>query len=136
IADAATDVLVIGAGVTGLAAALEIASRGHSTALAEQHPRPGVETSTHDSGVIHAGLYYPEGTLKAQLCVEGASRLYRFCASHGGPAERLGSLVVAFEDHESPTSEGITSLGTANGAQGLEVVGPAFIREREPHVRA
>ena len=135
-ADAAIDVLVIGAGLTGLAAALEIASRGHSTAIAEQHPRPGMETSTHNSGVIHAGLYYPEGTLKAQLCVEGASRLYRFCASHGVPAERCGKLVVAVEDHEIPTIEAITSLGTANGAQGLEVVGPAFIREREPHVRA
>jgi len=135
-ADAAIDVLVIGGGVTGLAAALEIASRGHSTAIAEQHPRPGMETSTHNSGVIHAGLYYPEGTLKAQLCVEGASRLYQFCAQHGVPADRCGKLVVAVEDHEIPTIEAITSLGAANGAGGLEVVGPEFIRQREPHVRA
>src|SRR4051794_34119513 len=114
-ADAVIDVLVIGAGVTGLAAALEIASRGHSTAVAEQHPKPGMETSTHNSGVIHAGLYYPGGTLRAQLCVEGASRLYRFCARHGVPADRCGKLVVAVEDHEVPTIEAITALGTANG---------------------
>jgi len=134
--DTAIDVLVIGAGVTGLAAALEIASRGHSTAIAEQHPRPGMETSTHNSGVIHAGLYYPEGTLKAQLCVEGASRLYRFCAEHGIAADRCGKLVVAVEDHEIATIEAIARLGTANGAGGLEVVGPAFIQHHEPHVRA
>src|SRR4051794_41922819 len=107
--DAAIDVLVIGAGVTGLAAALDIASRGHATAVVEQHARAGMETSTHNSGGIHAGLYYPTGTLKAELCVEGASRLYRFCAEHGGPHDRGGKLAGADEDHESPTSEAIAT---------------------------
>jgi len=134
--DAAIDVLVIGAGVTGLAAALDIASRGHSTAVAEQHARAGIETSTHNSGVIHAGLYYPTGTLKAELCVEGASRLYRFCAEHGVAHERCGKLVVAVDEHEIPTIEAIAALGEANGAEGLEVVGADFIQQREPHVRA
>ncbi|MEO7272342.1 MAG: NAD(P)/FAD-dependent oxidoreductase [Vicinamibacterales bacterium] len=134
--DAAIDVVVIGAGVTGLAAALAIASRGHSTAVVEQHARAGMETSTHNSGVIHAGLYYPTGTLKAELCVEGASRLYRFCAEHGVPHDRCGKLVVAVEDHEIPTIEAITTLGAANGAEDLDVVGPDFIHQREPHVRA
>jgi len=134
--DAAVDVLVIGAGVTGLAAALEIASRGHSIAVVEQHARAGMETSTHNSGVIHAGLYYPTGTLKAELCVEGASRLYRFCEDHGVPHARCGKLVVAVEDHEIPTIESIANLGKANGAQDLDVVGSEFIERREPHVRA
>jgi L-2-hydroxyglutarate oxidase LhgO len=134
--DAAIDVLVIGAGVTGLATAVHVARTGRSLCIVEQHKRTGMETSTHNSGVIHAGLYYPVGTLKAQLCVEGARRLYDFCHQHGVPHDRCGKLVVAGSETESAALESLLALGSANGAEGLEIVGPDFVRRREPHVHA
>lgn len=130
------DVAVIGGGVTGLASAAAIAAAGHSVAIVERHPRPGMDTSTHNSGVIHAGLYYPEGSLKAQLCVEGAERLYRFCAATRVPHERCGKLVVAAHDSEVTELAALQRRGTANGAPGLEVVDARFVAAREPHVRA
>jgi L-2-hydroxyglutarate oxidase LhgO len=134
--EATVDVLVIGAGVSGLSSALEIARRGHSLAVVEQHRRAGMETSTHNSGVIHAGLYYPSGTLKARLCVEGADRLYEFCREHGVPHDRCGKLVVASDASEVAGLETLLALGTAAGARGLEIVGPAFVKRREPRVHA
>src|SRR5260370_6753068 len=94
------DVAVVGGGVTGLAAARAIALRRVSTCVLERHPRPGLDTSTHNSGVIHAGLYYPAGTLKARLCVEGRRLMYEFCAAHGVPHARSGKIVVASGQEE------------------------------------
>ena len=121
--------------MTGLAAAAELAAAGRSVCIVERHPRPGMETSTHNSGVIHAGLYYPAGTLKARLCVEGAERLYAFCAAHGVPHERCGKLVVAVSEAEIPTLEALYACAVGNGVEGVEIVDARFIQAREPHVR-
>lgn len=130
------DVLVVGGGVTGLAVGAQVASTSRTVCIVDRHRRPGMETSTHNSGVIHAGLYYPPGSLKALLCVEGADRLYRFCAEHGVPHDRCGKLVVASDDTEVAELERICARGTENGARGLAMVDGGFVRTREPHVRA
>ena len=128
------DVAIIGAGVTGLASARAIAQRGYSTCLLERHPRPGLDTSTHNSGVIHAGIYYPAGTLKARLAVEGGRLLYEFCARHGVPHMRSGKLVVAHHESEIHELETLRQRGLANGVEGLTIVDRAFIAAREPAV--
>src|ERR687892_610381 len=110
------DTVVIGAGVVGLAAALSIARRGHSVAVLEREPRPGMGTSTHNSQVIHAGIYYPPDTLKTRHCVEGARMLYEFCDRHGVPYQRCGKLIVAQDDQQVAALEGLLVKGRANGA--------------------
>ena len=130
------DVAVIGGGVTGLASARAIASTGASVCLLERHPRPGMDTSTHNSGVIHAGIYYPAGTLKARLCVEGRRMLYDFCARHGVPHVRSGKLIVAHDEREIHELEKLKRRGTENGVEGLAIADRAFIVAREPAVNA
>jgi L-2-hydroxyglutarate oxidase LhgO len=130
------DTAVVGAGVVGMAAALAVATRGRSVCILEREPRPGMGTSTHNSQVIHAGFYYPPGTLKAKHCVNGARMLYDFCAAHGIPHTRCGKLVVAHDDREIEALETLRARGEANGVQGLTMVDEAFVRAREPHVRA
>ena len=130
------DVAVIGGGVVGLASAAAAAAAGRSVVVLERHSRAGTETSTHNSGVIHAGIYYPARSLKAQLCVEGAERLYAFCQAHGVAHERCGKLIVATEESEVAELDALRVQGTANGAPGLEIVDDAFVRRREPHVAA
>jgi L-2-hydroxyglutarate oxidase LhgO len=128
------DVAVIGGGVTGLASARAIADTGASVCVLERHPRPGMDTSTHNSGVIHAGIYYPAGSLKARLCVEGRDRMYAFCARYGVPHVRSGKLIVAHDEHEVHELEALQRRGAANGVAGLEIVDRAFIVSREPAV--
>jgi L-2-hydroxyglutarate oxidase LhgO len=130
------DVAVIGAGVVGLAAGLAVARGGHGVCILEREPRAGMGTSTHNSQVIHAGIYYPPGSLKAKHCVEGARMLYEFCETYGVPYRRCGKLIVANDDHEIRELEQLCARGEANGVRGLKIVDSAFIRQREPHVRA
>lgn len=126
------DVAVIGGGVVGLAIALATATRGHSVCVLERESRLGHGTSTRNSGVIHAGLYYPQGSLKAALCVEGRDRLYAFCAAHGVPHQRLGKLVVAHSEHERPALEALGRTALGNGVGDVTIVDRAFIKTREP----
>lgn len=130
------DVAVIGGGVTGLAAARALAARGLSVCVLERHARPGLDTSTRNSGVIHAGIYYPPGSLKAKLCVEGRRLLYAFCAEHKVPHMRCGKLIVAHDQSELSALEALFERATQNGVESLEIVNRAFIVHREPAVHA
>ena len=128
------DVAVIGAGVVGLATASAVAKRGHATCLFEGRPRPGLDASTHNSGVIHAGIYYPNGSLKARLCVEGREKLYRFCKDHDVPHARCGKLIVATATAEVAGLEALADRAYRNGVDDLELVDRAFLCQLEPHV--
>lgn len=130
------DAAVIGGGVVGLAVAGRLASRGYSACVLERHPRPGLETSTHNSGVIHGGIYYPSDSAKARLCLEGRRLLYDFCARYRVPHARCGKLIVARDAAEIADLETLQRRGCANGAEGLEIVDRAFIAAREPAVGA
>jgi len=127
--------VIVGGGIIGLAAAREILTRrpGTSLAIVEKEPAVGEHQTGHNSGVIHSGIYYASGSLKARLCTAGARLMYEFCASHGVPADRCGKLIVATAESELPALDELYRRGTANGVTGLEMVGPAGIREHEPH---
>jgi L-2-hydroxyglutarate oxidase LhgO len=130
------DVAIIGAGVTGLACGYAIASRGYTVCMIERHPRPGRETSTHNSGVIHAGIYHPRASLKTRLCVEGRGLLYDFCRTRGVAHARCGKLIVATTDSEIDQLEALRTRGQANGVEDLEIVDRGFISRREPAIAA
>jgi L-2-hydroxyglutarate oxidase LhgO len=130
------DTAIVGGGVVGLSAARAIARRGRSVCVLEREARPGAGTSTRNSQVIHAGIYYPAGTLKAKHCVAGARMLYDFCQTYGVPFKRCGKLIVAHDDAEVDALERLRANGVGNGVDGLEIVDERFVREREPHVHA
>jgi L-2-hydroxyglutarate oxidase LhgO len=130
------DVGVIGGGVIGLACAAKLAARGRSVVLMERHPRPGQETSSRNSGVIHAGLYYPTGSLKALTCVEGRDLLYRRCLSHGIGYQKTGKLLVATAEEEEPKLASIYARAIANGAGDLVHLDRKEIARLEPRVSA
>ena len=130
------DVAVIGGGLVGLATAYQLLRRqpGLRLALVEQEPELAAHQSGHNSGVLHAGLYYPPGSLKARLCREGKAELEAFASSHGIPFGLCGKLIIALDASEIPALDGLRARAEANGVPGLEDVGPARMREIEPHV--
>ena len=130
------DVLVIGAGIVGLATAHELSTRRPdlSFAVVDKESQVGTHQSGHNSGVLHAGVYYKPGSLKARLCVDGKVRMERFAEQHGIAYETCGKLIVALSDAELGRLEDLHQRGLANGVPGLRVVGPEEMREIEPHV--
>ena len=128
------DVVIIGAGAVGLACAATLASRGDAVLVVERNARCGQETSSRNSGVIHAGLYYPPGSLKAQLCVEGRELLYARAARTGVPYRKLGKLVVASDAGESARLEQLMAVAQANGAGATRILEGDEARAIEPRL--
>lgn len=132
------EILIIGAGVVGLAIAAELSKQfeDRSLVLLERHSKFGQETSSRNSEVIHAGIYYPTGSLKAKLCVEGNQRLYQFCEEWKIPHQRLEKLIIARNENEIPVLESILAQGQSNGVTDLELLDKDQIVKLEPNIRA
>ncbi|HEX9189259.1 MAG TPA: NAD(P)/FAD-dependent oxidoreductase [Vicinamibacteria bacterium] len=130
-----TPLTVVGAGVVGLAVAARLAPRHPELVVIERRERHGMETSSRNSEVIHAGMYYPAGTRKARLCVGGNPMLYALCEQRGIPHRRITKLIVATTPDENEELERLLALGRANGAS-LEMRTAAECRALEPHVPA
>jgi L-2-hydroxyglutarate oxidase LhgO len=129
-----TDAIVIGAGVVGLAVARALALSGQSVIVLEAANAIGTETSSRNSEVIHAGLYYPERSLKARFCVAGRRQLYAFCADRRIPHRRCGKLIVAADGAEFAAIESLAGRGAANGVDDLALISAAEARAMEPQL--
>jgi len=129
------DITIIGGGIVGLATALELTKRypQRKLAILEKEDRLAAHQTGHNSGVIHSGIYYKPGSLKAQTCVAGAKAIIAFCQQHDIPYEICGKVVVATSPAELPRLEELHRRGTANGVEGMEMIGPERLREIEPH---
>jgi glycerol-3-phosphate dehydrogenase len=128
------NIVIIGGGVIGTAIAAEVSRENDDVFLLESLPRLGLATSTRNSGVIHAGIYYRPGSLKAMHCVRGAEMLYQFCAVNNVNNKRTGKLIVANQLDHLPELEKLKERGDQNGVAGLEIVDQSFIRRLEPNV--
>jgi L-2-hydroxyglutarate oxidase LhgO len=133
--DSRCDVLIVGGGIVGLAVALEITRRFPRLRLLllEKEAGVGRHQSGHNSGVIHSGVYYKPGSLKAKLCVEGARAMIAFCGEHGLPHSVCGKIIVATHEEEFPRLEELRRRGEANGLTGLRLIGADELRAFEPH---
>jgi L-2-hydroxyglutarate oxidase LhgO len=125
-------VMVIGAGVVGLAAAREAALRGHDVIVAEAADSIGTGTSSRNSEVIHAGLYYPTGSKRALHCPRGRRMLYAYCASHGIPHKKLGKLFIVTKDADTPKLEAIYKQALVNGVENVTMLDAAEAKRMEP----
>lgn len=134
-ADSRYDVIIIGGGVVGLGVALEITRRfpRQKLLLLEKEDKVARHQSGHNSGVIHSGVYYKPGSLKARLCVSGAAAMIEFCREHGIPHNLCGKVIVATQEEELPRLEELRRRGEANGLRDLRLIGPEELREIEPH---
>ena len=129
------NVIIVGGGIVGLAVGLEITQRFPRLRLLllEKEHRVGRHQSGHNSGVIHSGVYYKPGSLKAKLCVTGAAAMVEFCREHGIPHQVCGKVIVATHEEEFPRLEELRRRGEANGLTGLQSIGPEELREIEPN---
>jgi len=129
------DIAVVGGGILGLAVARELARRdaGRRIVVLEREPRIAVHQTGHNSGVVHAGIYYAPGSLKARLCVAGVRELSAFCKEHGIAYERCGKVIVALDEGELPGLDELQRRGEANGVHGLRRLSAGELREIEPH---
>jgi L-2-hydroxyglutarate oxidase LhgO len=129
------DCVVIGAGVVGLACGRALAIAGREVLVLERHRQIGTETSSRNSEVIHAGIYYPTGSLKAQLCVRGKALLYEYCRSHPVGYRRCGKIIVATDESQLDALRGYQRTSRANGAGELRWLSVSEVAELEPEVR-
>jgi L-2-hydroxyglutarate oxidase len=131
------DVVVVGAGIVGLATAMEMLKRRPNLKLAviDKETDVSKHQTGHNSGVIHSGIYYAPGSLKATLCVQGVKQLVRFCDERDIPYDLCGKVIVATQEKELPGLQKLYERGVANGVPGVEIIGPERLRELEPHVR-
>ncbi len=131
----AADVVVIGGGIVGLAVAAELTARrpGCRVVVLEKESSLGAHQTTHNSGVVHSGIYYRPGSLKAALCLEGRRRLLEFCQEHGIPTAVVGKVIVATTPEEVPRLRALYERGQANGVPDLALIGPDRLRDVEPH---
>ncbi len=128
------DITIIGAGVVGLAITAQVASREREVYVLEKNETFGLEISSRHSGVIHSGIYYPEGSLKAKMCVAGNHMLYELCERHGIGHRRLGKLIVAISDEETGELQALLERGQRNGVEGLRMLSKREMKEIEPNV--
>ncbi|MBI2209386.1 MAG: L-2-hydroxyglutarate oxidase [Deltaproteobacteria bacterium] len=129
------DVTIIGGGIVGLATAMEMAQRHPRLGLLvlEKEKEIALHQTGHNSGVIHSGIYYRPGSIKAETCVTGRKALIEFCDAEGIPYDLCGKVIVATSEEELPRLEELCRRGSANGVQGLEMIGPERLKEIEPH---
>jgi L-2-hydroxyglutarate oxidase LhgO len=129
------EVAIVGAGIVGLAIGLEVTRRlpGVRLCVIEKEPAVASHQTSHNSGVVHSGIYYRPGSLKARLCVAGAEAMVRFCAEHGIPYERCGKVIVSTREEELAQLEELYRRGVGNGLRGLRMLRAEEIREFEPH---
>jgi L-2-hydroxyglutarate oxidase len=132
------DTAIVGAGIVGLGTALALTERfpHNSLVVIDKEPEVASHQTGHNSGVLHAGIYYKPGSYKAKLCLEGGRLMKDFCQENGVPYDRCGKVIVATTDRERDQLQALYERGTANGIQGLEVIAPERVRELEPHARA